>query len=343
MPSALTAQAVADMVGGRLYGHGEVLLRRLRSLERAEADALTICIGPRYADALIRTRAGAVLLPDTLRESAGPETRIVVDDPARALAAVAKVLYPVAGAAPAIDSTARIGHGTTFGVSPRVGAYAVVGERVQIGDRVTLGPHVVIESGVVIGDDVRLDARAVVHRGSVLGDRVWCKAGAVIGGEGFGFSSGADGHHRSPQVGGCILEADVEVGSSSCVDRGSLDDTVIGTGTKIDNLVHIGHNVRMGSHCLVMMGVGVSGSTRIGDRVVLAGQAGIVGHLTIGDNARIGAQAGVISSVDAGAAVSGYPARPHREFLRAMAALYRLTPHVEALEALVAAQEQDDG
>lgn len=343
MPGALTAQAVADLVGGRLYGHGELELRRLRSLDRAEADALTMCISPRYADALAGSRAGAVLLPESLRESSGPTTRIVVADPARALTEVARVLYPVAGGEPAIDPTARIGRGATFGATPRVGEYAVLGEDVRVGDRVTLGPHVVIESGVIIGDDVRLDARVVIHRGSVLGSRVWCKAGAIIGGEGFGFTSGAEGHHRTPQVGGCILEDDVEVGSSTCIDRGSLDDTVIGAGTKIDNLVHIGHNVRMGSHCLVMMGVGVSGSTRIGDRVVLAGQAGIVGHLTIGDNARIGAQAGVISSIDAGAAVSGYPARPHREFLRAMAALYRLTPHVEALEALAAAEEQDDG
>lgn len=343
MPSALTAQAVADLVGGRLYGHGDLLLRRLRSLERADADALTLCISPRYIEALATSRAGAVLLPEGLRESNGPVTRIVVEDPARALAEVARVLYPVGGGAPSIDPTARVGHGTTIGTTPHIGAYAVIGEQVRLGERVVIGPHVVIEPGVIIGDDVRIDARAVIHRGSVLGHRVWCKAGAVIGGAGFGFASGPEGHRRSPQVGGCILEDDVEVGSSSCVDRGSLDDTVIGMGTKIDNLVHIGHNVRIGSHCLVMMGVGVSGSTRIGDRVVLAGQAGIVGHLTIGDNARIGAQAGVISSVAAGAAVSGYPARPHREFLRAMAALYRLTPHVEALEALVAAEEQDDG
>jgi len=340
----LTAQAVADSVGGRLYGHGGVPLRRLRSLERAEADALAVCVGPRYVEALAESRAGAVLLPESLRDSAGPATRIVVADPAKALFDAARLLHPAPFANPAFDPTARIGAGTTIGDTPRIGAYAVIGRHVRIGHRVTIAPHVVIEDGAVIGDDVRLDARVVIHQGAVLGDRVWCKAGAVIAGEGFGFTSTREGHRRSPQVGGCILGEDVEVGSGSCVDRGSLDDTVIGRGTKIDNLVHIGHNVRIGEACLVVAGVGISGSTVVGDRVVLAGQAGIAGHLTIGNDARIGAQAGVISSIAAGESVSGYPARPHRDFLRAMASLYRLTPHVAALEALLTkAKEQDDG
>jgi len=304
---------------------------------------LAICLGPKYLPAMAVTRAGAVLLPEALLDSAGPATRIIVADPAKAVASAARLLHPANITAPQLDPSARIGTGTTFGESPRVGAFAVIGRDVRIGDRVQIGPHVVIEDGVVLGDDVRIDTGAVIHAHAVLGARVWCKARSIIAGEGFGFHSDAAGHRRTPQVGGCILEDDVEIGSGSCVDRGSLDDTVIGRGTKIDNLVHVGHNVRLGEHCLVMAGAGVSGSVIVGDRVILAGQAGIAGHLTIGDGARVGAQAGVISDVAAGASVSGYPARPHREFLRAVAALYRLTPHVDALEALAAAEEQDDG
>ena len=210
-----------------------------------------------------------------------------------------------------------------------------------LGDRCRIGPLVVIEHGVTLGADVELGPRVVVHAGSVLGHRVICKAGAVIGGPGFGFLSSEAGHRRVPQLGGCILGDDVELGSNSCIYRGSLDDTWIGEGTKIDNLVQVAHNVRIGRQCLLMAGVGVSGSTPIGDGVILAGQAGLVGHIEIGDGARIGAQAGVISSIPAGAAVSGYPARSHREYLRAQAALYRLAPHVAALEAL--RRRDDDG
>lgn len=339
-PEILTAQAVADLVGGRLSGDGAVPLGRVRSLERARPDELAVCSGPRFRDALAASRAGAVLLPPECADDPGPATRIIVDDPMRAMVRVATALEgsgPPAG----IDPSAQIGTGVRLGAGCRVAAGVVIGDGVTIGDRTSIGPLTVIEAAVTVGADVALGPRVVVHHGSRLGDRVVCKAGAVIGGPGFGFLSSADGHARVPQVGGCHLEDDVEIGSNSCIDRGSLDDTVIGRGTKIDNLVHVAHNVRIGRNCLLMAGVGVSGSTRIGDGVILAGHSGVVGHVQIGDGARIGGQAGVISSVAAGESVSGFPARPHLEFLRAQVALYRLAPHVAALEALLR-REQDD-
>jgi UDP-3-O-[3-hydroxymyristoyl] glucosamine N-acyltransferase len=281
-----------------------------------------------------------VLVGTDTAEAPGPGTRIVVDDPMRAMAVVAAAMSNGGDTAPGIDPTARVGERASLGVNCRIGAYVVIGGGVSIGASVEIGPLAVIESGVVLGDDTVIEARAVVHKGSRLGRRVRVQSGAVIGGQGFGFLSSAAGHERVPQVGGCILEDDVEVGAGSCIDRGSLDDTVIGQGTKIDNLVHVAHNVRIGKHCLIMAGVGIAGSTRVGDGVVLAGQAGLAGHLEIGDGARIGAQAGVISSVPANASYSGYPARPHREALRAQAALYRLAAHVDALEALV--RREDD-
>ncbi|MEO5799269.1 MAG: UDP-3-O-(3-hydroxymyristoyl)glucosamine N-acyltransferase [Gemmatimonadales bacterium] len=337
----MTAQAVADLVGGRLSGPGDVALRRCRSLEAAEPDALAMATGGRYVAALALTQAGAVLVTEALALEPGPATRIVVRDPARAMALVATVLHPQTTSSSRIATTAQIGHGTALPADAQVGAYAVIGDDVVLGARVRIGPHVVIEDGAILGDDVHLDAHVVVHAGSELGARVWCKAGAIIGGAGFGFVSDAAGHTRVPQVGGCILEDDVEVGSCSCVDRGSLGDTVIGRGSKLDNHVHVGHNVRMGTDCLLMAGVGVSGSTVIGNRVVLAGQSGVAGHLTLGDDVKVGAKSAVISSVASGMSVSGYPARPHREFLRALAALYRLAPHHEALEEL--ASEREDG
>ena len=196
------------------------------------------------------------------------------------------------------------------------------------------------DSGAVLGDDVRLDPHVVVYGDTILGNRVWCKASAVIGGPGFGYASDATGHVRIPHVGGCILEDDVEVGSCTCIDRGSLDDTRIGRGTKFDNHVHIGHNVHVGEHCLMMAGVDVGGSSTVGDRAILTGQVGVIDHVNIGANVRVGAKSLIMSDIPAGTTVSGIPARPHREFLRSVATMYRLGPHADALETL--AKEHED-
>jgi UDP-3-O-[3-hydroxymyristoyl] glucosamine N-acyltransferase len=323
-----------------LFGPGDVSIRRVRSLERADPDALSVCAGRKYVAAMERSRAGAVLIPDDLTDGPGPATRIVVADPARAIAAVARALDPSTNAAAGIAPTARIGERTRIGEGSSIAAYAVIGADVTIGARVQIGSHVVIEDGAIIGDDTRLDAHVVLYRGVILGSRVWCKASVVIGGPGFGYTSEASGHTRIPHVGGCILEDDVEIGSHSCIDRGSLDDTQIGRGTKIDNQVHIAHNVHVGRDCLIMACVGIAGSTTLGDRVILAGQSGCVDHITLGDDVKVGAKSAVMASVPAGTAVSGYPARPHREFLRGVATMYRLGPYGDLLEQL--AKERDD-
>jgi UDP-3-O-[3-hydroxymyristoyl] glucosamine N-acyltransferase len=195
-----------------------------------------------------------------------------------------------------------------------------------------------------VGDDCEIGPRVVCYPGTRIGHRVVLKAGAVLGGPGFGYGRGSAGHQRMPHLGGCILEDEVEVGSGSCVDRGSFEDTVIGAGTKIDNLVQVGHNVRVGRRCLIMATTGIAGSCRIGDDVTIAGGVGVADHVVIGDGAVIGAKSVVFGPgvVEAGAVVSGYPARPHRVFLRAQAALYRLAPLADELEALARQKAPDD-
>lgn len=331
---SLPARAVADLVGGRLEGES-VPLARVAALDRAGPDALSFLASPRYLAQFRASGAGAVLLTEGLAaEPGGPAVRIVVADPMAALAVAVEALYPPPPRIPGVDPTARIGAGAAFGPEVQIGPGAVLGRGVRLGARCTVGPHAVLEDGVEVGDDAEIGPHAVCHAGARLGHRVRLKSGAVVGGEGFGFRSGPDGHRRTRHVGGCVLEDDVEVGAYTCVDRGSVDDTVVGAGTKLDNLVHVGHNVRLGRHCVVMAQVGISGSTRIGDGVVLAGQAGLGGHLTVGDRARVGAQAGVTASVAAGSDVSGYPARPHREQLRREAVLSRLVRIADQLEAL---------
>ncbi len=334
---SLSAQAVADLVGGRLLGDGTVALRRVGALEHADEGTLSLLSSRRFTEAFASSRAGAVLVSPALADlPTGPVTRIIVAEPGRALLAALEAFHPAPSRRPGVDPSATIGEGSTFGPEVEIGPQVVVGRGVRLGARVRLEAGAVVEDGVEIGDDSVVGPRAVCHAGSRLGRRVVLKAGAVVGGRGFGFVSDAEGHTPIPHVGGCVLEDDVQIGSASCVDRGSLQDTVVGQGTKVDNLVHIGHNVRIGARCLLMALVGVAGSTRIGDGVILAGQAGLIDHLKIGDGARVGAKSAVMGNVPAGAEVGGYPARGHREFLRSQAALYRMARIIDQLERLVA-------
>jgi UDP-3-O-[3-hydroxymyristoyl] glucosamine N-acyltransferase len=310
-------------------------VREVATLERAGPEALSLAVSPRYADALRASRAGAVLVPPGLAEPPGPgRARIVVPEPYHALVRVLERLYPRPEAGAGVDPTARIGPGCILGARVRLGPFVVLGRDVRLGDRVQVAEGVSLGDGVSIGEDSVLGPRVVCYPGAQIGRRAVLKAGAVIGGDGFGYLSGASGHARIPHVGGGVLGDDVEVGSNSCVDRGSLDDTVIGRGTKLDNLVHVGHNVRIGERCLLMAGVGVAGSTRVGNDVILAGHVGVTDHLNIGDGARIAAKSAIFGDVPAGAVMSGHPARSNRQFLRAQAALYRLTPLLARLERL---------
>src|SRR5207249_4525830 len=196
----------------------------------------------------------------------------------------------------------------------------------------------VLGDGVTVGDDTRLHPHVVAYPGTEIGRRVVLHAGVRLGNDGFGYvaaDGSGHGHRRVPHVGRCLIGDDVEIGANSCIDRGSVDDTVIGPGTKIDNLVHIAHNVRIGARCLIMALAGIAGSVQVEDDVIIAGQSGISDHLTIGRGARLLVQSGVISDVPADATLFGYPARPRRENLRAQAAMYRLAKIVDELEALV--------
>ncbi len=333
---SLTAQAVADLVGGRLLGDGGVQIRTVRPLDRAGPEALSFAVSSRYAAELGSSHAGAVLVPEELAGgSSGPRTRIVVPDPYKALVQVIGALFPVEPPASGIDPTARIGAGAVLGVDVSVGPFATLGRNVRVGARSRLGPHVALGDGVAVGEDTIIGPGTVCYSGSRIGSRVVLKAGAVIGGDGFGYLWDGRRHARIPHVGGCVLEDEVEVGSNTCIDRGSIDDTTVGRGSKLDNLVQVGHNVQIGERCLIMAGVGIAGTTRIGNDVILAGHVGVTDHLLIGDRARVAAASAVFGDVPAGASVGGHPARAHRQFLRAQAVMYRLAPIVDELERLV--------
>jgi UDP-3-O-[3-hydroxymyristoyl] glucosamine N-acyltransferase len=331
----LSATEVAALVGGELVGEGAVPLEGVAPLDRAGPGDLSFLASGKYLSEFERSLAGAVLCRAEHRAAQpGPATRIVVADPHRAMLLVVGRLFPLPPRVPGVHPTAVVERGAVLGSEVALGPHVVVGAGARLGDRVTVMAGSVVGAGVSIGDDTTLHPGVVLYPGAAVGARVILHAGVRAAVDGFGYVPGPTGHAKIPHVGRCLIGDDVEIGANTTLDRGSVGDTVIGSGTKIDNLVHIGHNCRIGARCLIMAQVGLAGSTRVEDEVILAGQVGLAGHFTVGKGARIGAQSGVMADVPAGATWFGYPARSHREAMRGVVALYRLTRIVDQLEEL---------
>jgi UDP-3-O-[3-hydroxymyristoyl] glucosamine N-acyltransferase len=319
------ARSLAQHVGGELVGDGEFVIRGVAPLESADPGDLSIVANRKYLRYLGDTRATAVLVSqDLARELPDTLTRICVPDVHAALGEIILLLHPPVLPVPGIHPTAILGEDVEIGDSVSIGPYTVVGRGTRLGERVAIGAHVVVGESCRVGADTLLHPHVTLYPRTEVGDRCVVHSGVRLGSDGFGYVWTGGEHRKVPQVGGCRIEDDVEIGANGTIDGGSIGPTVVGQGTKIDNLVQLGHNVRVGNHVLIVAQAGVAGSTSIGDGAVLGGQAGIGGHLRIGPRARVGAQAGVTGDVAAGETVSGYPARPHREAMRAQAALFRL-------------------
>jgi UDP-3-O-[3-hydroxymyristoyl] glucosamine N-acyltransferase len=330
--AALSAAAIAAAVGGTLVGDDTVKVTRVAGLDSADAASLSFFSSARYAADAAATQAGAIFVTAALLEQVRHvPARIVVSAPQEAMLAAIQLLHPRIAPVPGVHKSAVLGEGVTLGDDVTIDARAVVGAGAVIGARTHIGAGVTLGDGVHIGSDCIVHPNVTAYPGTQLGDRVIIQAGAVLGSDGFGYVFGHGAHQKIPHVGRCVIESDVEIGANTTIDRGSVGDTVIGAGTKIDNLVQVGHNVRIGRLCLLMAQVGISGSTRIGDGVIIAGQAGLAGHISIGDGARIAGQSGVFGDVPGGETWSGYPARPHRESLRVQAAAHRLPALLKSL------------
>jgi UDP-3-O-[3-hydroxymyristoyl] glucosamine N-acyltransferase len=299
-------------------------------LQTAEAGEVSFLDNRKYADALAATRAGAVIVhPDMADRVPATAVAVISDEPYAAWARVAALFHPVPSARPGVHPTAVVAADAAVDPGAEIGPLAVIGNHAEIGPRCCIGPAAIIGDGVVLGADCRIGAHATLSH-ALLGDRVIVYPGARIGQDGFGFAVGGEGFVSVPQIGRVVIEDDVEIGANTTIDRGSLHDTLIGAGSRLDNLVQIGHNVRLGRGCVIVSQVGISGSTILEDHVMVGGQAGFTGHLRIGMRARIGAQAGVMSDVPPGADVVGSPAWPAREFFRHVAVLRRLVREATA-------------
>jgi UDP-3-O-[3-hydroxymyristoyl] glucosamine N-acyltransferase len=341
--AAHTLADIAARTGGRLFGDARCAITGVAGIREAGPGDIAFVANPRYVRDLASTAASAVIVSEDVAVPDGL-SGIVHADPSLAFAQVVEMLFPPParpkpGVHPgaAVDATARLGADVS------IGPFVVVEAGARIGDRTVLAPFVYVGAEAAVGADCLLYPHVSVRERCVLGDRVIVHCGAVLGSDGYGYVQIGTRHQKIPQVGIVEIGDDVEIGANVCVDRARFGKTVIGRGTKIDNLVQIAHNVRIGQDSLVIAQAGISGSTEIGDNVVLAGQAGLVGHISVGDGAIVTAQAGVTKSVPAGQTVAGMPARPFAEFMRGQAAQAKMADWartVRALERRVAQLEE---
>jgi len=312
-----------------LEGNGDIDITRVTTLEAAGSGDLTFFANPKYADALKRTQASAVIASPSVTGLACAVLR--AGDPyltfARALGLFADPWHPPAG----IHPLALVESGAVVAADASIGPFAFVGEGARIGARTVVHPHVSVGRFAEIGEDCVLHPQVSVRERVTIGSRVVLQNGAVIGADGYGFARRPDGsHEKIPQNGGVVIEDDVEIGANATVDRPAVGETRIGAGSKIDNLVQVAHGVRIGRNVLLAAQVGIAGSSVIEDQVTLAGQVGVAGHLTVGKGTIATAQTGIPNSVEPGAFVSGYPAIPNRDWLKA-SAVFRKLPELRKL------------
>ena len=308
----LSVADLAALTGAEVVRGGDAVIMTVAPQSQADRGAIAFLGDRRHAAALAGTGAGAVFLAqDMAGKAPGGAAVLTTRFPQAAWAAVAARLHP----AIELDGTPGVHPEAELEDDVRLGAGVVIGAGARIGRGTVIGPNTVIGPGVAMGRNCRVGANVSVGY-ALIGDRVRIASGAVLGEAGFGAAGSARGPVDIPQLGRVIVQDDVSVGANTCIDRGAYDDTVIGEGTKIDNLVHIAHNVVLGRFCLIAAHVGISGSVTVGDGVMFGGKAGVGDHQTIGAGARIGGAAAVLSDVPAGEAWSGYPARPLRRFLR---------------------------
>jgi UDP-3-O-[3-hydroxymyristoyl] glucosamine N-acyltransferase len=338
-----TLQELAARVGGRVIGDPNLAIERVTAVDEAAPDALTFATDERYLAAALASKAAAVLVDAGIAPAESEKPLLVVENARVALVALLASLRPPMPRGPFRHPTAVVDPQADVAADAYVGPHAYIGPGARVGSASVIDAGAYVGAGASVGESAWLHPRATLMERCVVGNRVVLHAGCVIGSEGFGWAF-VDGRlERIPQVGNVVLDDDVEIGANACIDRGQTGSTRIGAGTKIDNLVQIGHNCRIGKHCAFAALTGLAGSTTVGDYVKVAGQVGTRGHMTIGSRVTIAGKTGVWGDVPDGAMISGNPGRDHREDLRREVMIRKLPKLVARVEALERERAREKG
>ncbi|MGQ9518957.1 MAG: UDP-3-O-(3-hydroxymyristoyl)glucosamine N-acyltransferase [Candidatus Fervidibacter sp.] len=332
LPTTMTLKRVNEIVKGQLFGDPEAMITGLSEPETAKPGDLVFAWSRKHAERAFSSQATAVI---TSGDLARPEkSHIVVNNPRLAMAVLLEALFQPEQFPAHISPTAVIGENVELGEGVFIGDYAFIGDNSSIGDGTVIYPHAYIGRRVQIGSQCRIYPQATIYDGVIIGNRVTIHSGAVIGKDGFGFVWDGERHRRIPQIGTVVIEDDVEIGAKVCVDRATIGETRIGKGTKIDNLVQIAHNCRLGQHCILAGQVGLAGSVQVGNMVLMGGQVGVADHIQIGDNVSLLAKSGLTDKAPPGTQWAGYPARTRMQWLRIEAALNMLPDALKFLRQL---------
>lgn len=330
--TGISIRELAEIVGGKVDGSVDVLITGVASISEAEPGDIVLAENEKYLSAAACCKASAIIAADG---SCDCKPVVRVDDPRSAFIEILKVFTPAVSRPKAgIDPSCRVGERVTLGEGASVGYGSYIGDDVAIGDGAVIHPLVFIGDGVRIGAGSVVHPNVTVYQGCEVGSNVTIHAGSVIGSDGFGYIQAGGELKKVPQIGNVIIEDNVEIGSCATIDRAKTGSTRIGRGVKIDNLVQIAHNVKVGECSVIAAQVGVSGSVEIGRGVTIAGQAGFKDHIRVGDGVVLAGRSGVIGDLPSGGMYSGYPARPHREALRVQAAQQRLPELMKTVEEL---------
>ena len=323
---------LAELTGGRISGDPDVEITGVSGIKEAQEGDITFLTDKKILKGISGLNASALIVKEEIKEPA--VSMLIVDNPQYVFARALEIFYVKPYNPSGVSDKAIIGKDVHMGDDVSVHPLAHINNNVILGARVVVSPGVYIGEGVSIGDDSVIYPNVTIRENVRIGKKVIVHSGAVIGSEGFGYVWENGMHYKIPQVGGVIIEDSVEIGANVCIDRATVENTIIGCGTKIDNLVQIAHNVRIGKNCLILGQVGISGSVEIGDGVILAGQVGVRDHVKIGSRAMAGAQAGIGNDIPEERIYSGSPAIPHKTWLRSQNIYAKLPEYVKRLQEL---------
>ncbi|SDE99014.1 UDP-3-O-(3-hydroxymyristoyl)glucosamine N-acyltransferase [Sporolituus thermophilus] len=326
-----TLAELAELLRGEVLGDGAVAVTGVTSIDDAGPNDITFAVPP-HLEKAANSGAAAVVIPATVDRF--PKPAIRVDNPRAAFAQLLELFTPAPAVQRGIHPMAMVGQGVRLGENVAIMAYVVIDDGAAIGDNTVIYPHTYIGAGTQIGADTLIYPNVTIREHCRIGSRVIIHSGAVIGSDGFGFVTIGGRHKKVPQIGNVIIEDDVEIGANVAIDRATTGSTIVRAGTKIDNLVHLAHNVVIGENCFLVAQTGIAGSAKVGNNVTFAGQSGSAGHLTIGDNCVFAARTAVISDVPAGSFYAGFPARPHKEWLRGEAAIQKVPDLIKKVRDL---------